>query len=138
MKRFLLIIFLSSFTIAMQEKIKTTRRSIMQYKHSQALTEVGKARRALSAWITGCGASGIVLLCSIRKPYHIWRRVWSSIICTTFLGLSLKTHQSYKAMKLMELRADRYKKATRDDTLAQKLLQEISKTDVIIPQLKKN
>ncbi len=129
MKHFLLIIFLSSFIIAVQEKEKTTRRLIMQYKHSQALTEVGKARRALSAWITGCGTSAIVLLCSLRKPYHIWRQAWCSITCTTFLGLSIKTHQSYKAMKLMEMRVDLYKKATRDDTLAQELLQEISKNE---------
>ncbi len=129
MKRFLLIIFLSSFTIAVQEKEKTIRRLIMQYKHSQALTEVGKARRALSAWITGCGASAIFLFCSIKKPYPIWRQAWCSIIGTTFLGLSIKTHQSYKAMKLMELRADLYKEATQDDTLAQKLLQEISKNE---------
>ena len=121
----LLIIFLSSFVIAMREDEKATlRRSLMQLHHSQAVHDVGKSKRTFLVWASCCGTSAIVLLCSIKKPYHLWRKVWSSIIGTMLLGLSLKTHQSYKTMKLMELRASRYKMATQDDALAQELLQK--------------
>ncbi len=126
MKRFLLIIFLSTFAMAMKENEKTTRRSIMQYNHVQALEEVGRFRRTFLAWASCCGASAIVLLCSIKKPYHLGRKIWTGMLGTACLGLSLKTHQSYKTMKLMELRADRYKMATQDDILAQELLKKVN------------